>query len=93
MPIPGEMEVYLQAKQEFNFFEIEHYFGEALLKENDMLVESGLPGVFQIADTTGKKTSFSKKVKEIGDPEVFEHFLLLFKKIDELVGVSIDYVI
>lgn len=93
LPIPGEMEVYLQAKQEFNFFEIEHFFGEALLKENDMLVESGLPGIFQIADTTGKKISFSKKVKEIGDPEVFEHFLLLFKKIDELAGVSIDYVI
>lgn len=93
LPVPGEMEIYLQAKQEFNFFEIEHYFGETLLKENGMLVESGLPGIFQIADTTGKKTSFSKKVKEIVDPVVFEHFLLLFKKIDELVGVSIDYII
>lgn len=27
MPVPGEMAVYLQQKQEFNFFEMEHYMG------------------------------------------------------------------
>ena len=78
-------------QQEFNFFEMEHYFGEDLLRENSMLVESGIPGIYQIADSQGKKTSFAKKVKEWTDPKVFEHFLLLFKKIDELAGVKVNY--
>lgn len=91
IPIPGEMDNYLQSKQEFNFFEMEHYFGEDLLRENSMLVESGIPGIYQIADSQGKKTSFAKKVKEWTDPKVFEHFLLLFKKIDELAGVKVNY--
>lgn len=93
LPVPGELDKYLQTKQEFNFFELEHYFGEDLLRENDMLVESGIPGIFQIADTTGKKTSFAKKVKEWTEPAVFEHFLLLYKKIDELAGVKVNYTI
>lgn len=93
LPVPGEMEKYLQQKQELNFFELEHYFGEELLRENDMLVDSGLPDIYQIADTSGKKTAFAKRVKEWTEPSVFEHFLLLFKKIDELAGVSVNYIL
>ena len=93
IPIPGEMDKYLQSKQEFNFFEMEHYFGEDLLRENNMLVETGIPEIYQIADTTGKKTSFAKKIKEWTNPKVFEHFLLLFNKIDELAGVKVNYTI
>ncbi len=93
LPVPGELDKYLQKKQEFNFFEIEHYFGESYLRDNNMLVESGIDGIFEINDSTGAKTSFAKKMKETSDPKVFEHFLLLFKQIDKLARVSIDYVI
>ena len=58
-----------------------------------MLEETGIPEIYQIVDTTGKKTSFERKVKEWKDPKVFEHFLLLFKKIDEIAGVRVNYTI
>lgn len=91
LPIPGEMDEYLQKKQEFNFFEIEHYFGHDFLNENNMLEESGIPGIYQIKDTAGVKTAFAKKIKNITNPKIFEHFILLFKKIDDLVGVEVNY--
>lgn len=91
LPVPGEMDVYLQKKQEFNFFEIEHYFGYELLHDNNMLENTGIPNIYQIKDTTGAKTSFTKKIKELTNPKYFEHFLILFQKIDELVGVKVNY--
>lgn len=93
LPVPGEMDKYLQPDQVFNFFEIEHYFGEDFLKENDMLEKTAIPEISRIKDTTGAKTSFAKKLKDTIDPKVFEHFLLLFKKIDELAGVTVEYVL
>lgn len=93
MPVPGEMEKYLRVDQVFNFFEIEHYFGEEFLKENDMLETTDLEGIYRIKDSTGKKTAFANKIKSISDPKIFEHFLLLFHKIDNIAGVSIDYLV
>lgn len=91
LPVPGEMADYLQKKQEFNFFEIEHYFGHDFLRENNMLEKSGIPHLYEIKDNRGTKTSFVKKIKEISDPKAFEHFLLLFRKIDELAGAEVNY--
>jgi len=93
IPIPGEMEIYLQQKQEFNYFEIEHYFGHEFLKVNNMLKESGIPGIYEIKDGTGVKSKFSRMIKDISDPKVFEHFLILFRKIDELCGVNVSYIL
>ena len=93
MPVPGEMEKYLRVDQVFNFFEIEHYFGEEFLKENDMLETTDLEGIYRIKDSTGKKTAFANKIKSISDPKIFEHFLLLFRKIDSIAGVSINYLV
>lgn len=93
LPVPGEYDKYLQPKQEFNFFEIEHYFSEDFLRENNMLVPTIIEGIYEISDSTGAKTKFAKKLKETSDPKIFEHFVLLFKMIDELSGVSIDYAI
>ena len=93
LPIPGEKEEYIQEKQEFNYFEIEHYFSHDFLESNNMLKESGIPGIFEIKNGTGVKTAFSRRIKKISDPRVFEHFLLLFRKIDVLTGVEVEYVL
>ena len=61
--------------------------------ENDMLENTDLEGIYRIKDSTGKKTAFANKIKSISDPKIFEHFLLLFQKIDNIAGVSIDYLV
>lgn len=90
IPIPGEMDKYLRADQVFNFFEIEHYLGEDFLSENGMLDPTDIVDIYRIKD---RKTEFSNRLKTVTDPKVFEHFLILLKKIDEISGVSIEYVI
>lgn len=91
IPVPGEMDQYLQEKQEFNFFEIEHYFGHEYLKKHDMLKPTSLPDIFEIKDTTGVKTNFANNLRNEVKPCVFQHFALLFKIIDDIVGVHINY--
>lgn len=86
IPVPGEMDVYLQDKQEFNFFELEHYMGLEFLK--DVIKETSIPGVFEI---TGDKMALMRRIKKETSPKMFAHFSLLFQEIDKLAGVSIDY--
>jgi len=51
MPVPGEMKQYLQEKQSFNFFEIEHYFGHDFLSQNKVLKDKEtLPDVYEIKE-------------------------------------------
>lgn len=88
-PIPGEMVHYIQKRQELNYFEIEHYFGHEYLRSKDMLKEEIVPGVFEIYDS--KKTSFANTVMQETDPVLFRCFADLFKKIDTITGISIDY--
>lgn len=90
IPIPGEMKQYLQKKQDFNFFEIEHYFGHQYLKRKEMLKEDVLKcEVYEISDT--KKLSFANSVTTEIDPSVFRMFTDLFKKIDYITGAQIEY--
>ena len=86
IPVPGEMDVYLQDKQEFNFFELEHYMGLEFLK--DVVKETSIPGVFEI---TGDKMALMRRIKKETSPKMFAHFSFLFQEIDKLAGVSIDY--
>lgn len=86
IPVPGEMEVYLQEKQEFNFFELEHYMGLDFLRE--VTKETAIPNVYEI---TGDKMALMKRIKKETSPKMFAHFTLLFQEIDKLAGVSIDY--
>lgn len=58
-----------------------------------MLEETELDGIYRIKDSRGKITTFSNSIKNVAEPKVSKHFLLLFKKIDELTGATIDYVI
>ncbi|MCR5464315.1 MAG: NACHT domain-containing protein [Bacteroidales bacterium] len=91
IPIPGEMQQYLQTRQEFNFFEIEHYFGHKYLADKGLIKNEVLKGenVFDISDS--KKTSFANSVLNEDAPVVFAQFVDLFKKIDKITGVDIYY--
>lgn len=89
LPVPGEMKQYLQDKQDFNFFEIEHYFGHEYLSENGMIKDETLPDIYEISDT--KKTAFAGMVQKENSPSIFRMFTDLFKKIDQLTGMDISY--
>lgn len=90
LPIPGELDKYLFKEQELNYFEIEHYFDESFLKDHDMLEMTELAGnVYKIKEK--RKSLFSKIVREQVDPKLFRGFIELFKKIDSISNVEIDY--
>lgn len=89
LPVPGEMKQYIQKNQDFNYFEIEHYFGHEYLRAKEMLKEEVLPDVYEITDS--KKTSFANAVMQETNPSVFRCFADLFKKIDSITGETIDY--
>ena len=90
LPIPGEMIQYNQKKQDFNFFEIEHYFGHDYLKGKDMLKDDILKcDVYEIYDT--KKVAFSNDITKEDNPSVFRMFTDLFKKIDQITGAQVLY--
>lgn len=91
IPIPGEMSQYLQVKQDFNFFEIEHYFGHDYLKNHQMIKDQEvLPGIFEIRDNP--KTSFSSEITKEDDPKIFKYFVDLFRKIDQITHNNINYI-
>ena len=91
IPVPGEMDFYLKARQEDNFFEIEHYFGHDYLLSKNVIRKTEIPGIYQVND--GRKANFSKEMNDVDDPHVFEHFLHLFKLIDQITGIEVSYVI
>ena len=88
IPVPGEMNQYVQDRQDFNFFEIEHYFGHDYLRRNEMVRETPIPDILEIIDS--KKVSFATAMKET-NPAIFRYFVDLFKKIDEITGVYVEY--
>lgn len=90
LPIPGNLDKYLFKDQEFNFFEIEHYFEEDFLKEHDMIEETDLKeNIYKIREKG--KNSFSKEIRRLTEPRYFKGFIELFRKIDEIAQVEIDY--
>lgn len=92
LPIPSEMVQYEQKKQDFNFFEIEHYFGHEYLSQKGILKEEQtLEGVFEIRDK--KKIQFANDICKETDANVFKYFIDLFKKIDQITGEKIEYVV
>jgi DNA polymerase III delta prime subunit len=88
LPPIADREIYLKAKQQFNFLEIEHYFDDEVLTEYGLLKKTDLPGVFEIAD---KKTDFATKIRKITSPNIFKNFIQIFEKIDRICNVSIEY--
>ena len=91
LPVPGEMSHYLQDKQEFNMFEIEHYFGYDFLNNNTMLKKTSIPDIFEIKSSN--KTSFATKICKDVDPNTFRYFTDLFRIIDKISNVEINYIV
>ena len=89
LPIPDSMSQYLQPKQEFNFFEIEHYFGHDFLQKYDMLKTTPIADIFTINEK--KKANFANMITQISDINIFNKFIDLFKAIDEICHVEINY--
>ncbi len=90
LPVPGEMSKYLQSNQDFNFFEIEHLFGDEYLSSQSMLRESPIPGIYEIIDA--RKTVFADNVCKNLTPELFKDFVPLFEMIDKCSGVKMEYI-
>ena len=91
LPVPGEMVFYLKTRQEDNYFEIEHYFGHDYLLSKNVIRKTEIPNIYQVND--GRKANFSREMNDVEDPHIFEHFLHLFKLIDQITGVVVSYVI
>jgi hypothetical protein len=91
LPVPGEMDFYLKKDQSFNFFEVEHYFGQLFLLENEVVDKTEIPNVLKIKES--KKPTFSKLVRKIQDRKVFMYFMDLFTAIDEITQTEVEYFI
>lgn len=90
IPVPGEMQQYIQKNQDLNYFEIEHYFGHEYLREKEMIKEGVLGSeIYVVSDT--KKTAFANAIVNEKDSAIFRQFVDLFRKIDQITGVSVVY--
>lgn len=89
MPVPGEMDVYLQQKQEFNFFEMEHYMGIDYLIGLGVAKETSIPKIYEIV---GDKVMLAQKIRKETEPKLFTFFTLLLKEIDKISGTNINYI-
>lgn len=88
LPIPDSLTKYKQERQEFKFFEIEHYFSEDLLKENGMVKELEIKGLYEI---TGDKAKFASIMKDELNHEIFSEFENLFLLLDDLNQQKLEY--
>ncbi|APY10487.1 hypothetical protein BWZ22_04180 [Seonamhaeicola sp. S2-3] len=91
LPVPGELDFYLIKEQEYNLFEIEHYFDIQVLKDQNMLEETPFnENIFKIKDK--KKKEFSKYIRTLNNPEIFKNFIELFNQIDKITNKEVDYI-
>lgn len=88
LPVPENLQHYIQLNQTDNYFSIEHYFSKEILMENNMLKETAIPEIYSISDSGGSKIAFAKKVAKINDYKLFNGFIILFKEIDKLAGMQ-----
>ena len=92
LPIPPFRSQYLKDDQVYNYFCIEHYFSDNILKEKGMIKETIIPDIFEINHSSSAKNKFSAYLRKIEDPKVFDNFVYLFREIDRLADVKeIDY--
>jgi hypothetical protein len=91
LPIPDldAYASYVQEKQEFKFFEIEHYFPLEYLIKHSMVKETPIPGVFEVS---GNKTKFAEETNKNFDEETFKLFPVLFNSIDEICNQRLTYI-
>ncbi len=88
LPIPENMQHYIQSNDNDNYFTIEHYFNYEYLEDNSMLKPTAIPGIFKINESGGAKTAFAKKTLKNSDRKLFQGFIILFKEIDRIVNIK-----
>lgn len=92
LPIPENKDCYRMKESKFNYFEIEHYFPNDFLSENDVLQDTPLTTSHNIYSIkSGKKTSFSNVVVKKSDTALFADFVTLLEEIDTIVGIEVNY--
>lgn len=92
LPIPFSRENYYNEDPNYNYFSIEHFFSDEVLKEHGLLVETPLEGIYKIKDTKSSKSKFSAFIRTQHDIELFSEFKLLFEEIDRVSQVKeIEY--
>jgi hypothetical protein len=91
IPIPDDeiYNQYIQEKQNFKFFALEHYFPIQFLKDKNMVNETSIPGVYEI---NGNKSEFAKLIQQEKDESLFKYFSLLFTIIDEICVKNLNYI-
>lgn len=92
LPVPKFRENYIQEAPEHNYFAIEHYFSDSVLNEKNMLETTPIPGISKITKSSSKKSNFSSFVRTNHSPSFFKEFIILFKEIDRISGVEIEYI-
>lgn len=88
LPIPFSRENYHHEDPNFNYFSIEHYFPDDLLKEEGLLIDTPLKGIYKIKDTKSAKSKFSSLIRTKHDIKIFSEFKILFKEIDKISKVT-----
>ncbi len=92
LPIPEKMQNYIQINEDDNYFSIEHYFPHKYLVENNMLVDTAIKDIFRINDSSGGKLAFAKKTAKIKSLDLFTGFIILFKEIDRIAGLTSEII-
>lgn len=88
LPIPENLQHYIQTRETDNYFSIEHYLPHKFLSDNNMLIETAISDIFSINDSGGKKMSFAKEIAKINDYKLFSGFIILFREIDRIAGLQ-----
>lgn len=92
LPVPNFRSGYLNEDKEYNYFAIEHYFNDEILKENNLLESTPLSGLYKIKQSNRVKSNFSLYIRTIHQPAFFNNIKLLFEEIDKITGVEgIEY--
>lgn len=91
LPIPDgdKFKPYIQEKQVFKFYSIEHYFEKEYLESYKMIKETSINGVFEIV---GDKNKFSESIVENTNVGDFKNFIFLFNELDSICKVNHEYI-
>ena len=88
LPVPNNRNIYVGNKITQRFLEIEHYFSDTILQENNLKGEKVVSDsqIFTIRDK--HKTRFAKERVDDIESREFDNFRLLFEKINEIIVQS-----
>lgn len=91
LPIPegNKFKPYIQEKQVFKFYCIEHYFENEYLEKFKMIKKTSIDGVYEII---GDKNKFSESITKNTNVIDFKNFLYLFNEIDSICNKSLEYI-